>query len=421
MNNIYNEKYRDISIEEYEIETIEKNNIIELYKKIIEEANSFNKVIISNHEKFKKVIEDSKIDKIKLKVNSIKNKSQFNIKYIKKINEISLNYNGIKNIEAINVKIKEENEKLKIENEMLKEEKNHIESQKNNISKELKDKILEYNEKFKAKLRQLEEENSSLSINIKEDSKINLEEKLTIFDSETKAEKEIQENFKDLIRENEILKEENNKIENQKNNISKELKNKILKYKEQFKAKLWQLKEENSSFSTIIKDLIKENEKLQEENNKINKIENQRNIISEVLKDNILEYKEKFKAKLRQIEEENSSFSINIKEDSKNNEEEILNLFQSEKKTRAEKEIQKKFKDLIKENEKLKVEINDIRIKMTKKKINIFSDSDESEDNYNLNNCQLEEEKSISENEEEIENLQKKESLKNESQSDYFK
>jgi len=332
-----------------------------------------------------------------------------------------LNYNGIKNIEAINVKIKEENEKLKIENEMLKEEKNHIESQKNNISKELKDKILEYNEKFKAKLRQLEEENSSLSINIKEDSKINLEEKLTIFESETRAEKEIQENFKDLIRENEILKEENNKIENQKNNISKELKNKILKYKEQFKAKLWQLKEENSSFSTIIKDLIKENEKLQEENNKINKIENQRNIISEVLKDNILEYKEKFKAKLRQIEEENSSFSINIKEDSKNNEEEILNLFQSEKKTRAEKEIQKKFKDLIKENEKLKVEINDIRIKMTKKKINIFSDSDESEDNYDSNNCQLEEEKSISENEEEIENLQKKESLKNERQFHYFK
>lgn len=140
-----------------------------------------------------------------------------------------------------------------------------------------------------------------------------------------------------------------------------------------------------------------------------------------MLKDNILEYKEKFKAKLRQIEEENSSFSINIKEDSKNNEEEILNLFQSEKKTRAEKEIQKKFKDLIKENEKLKVEINDIRIKMTKKKINIFSDSDESEDNYDSNNCQLEEEKSISENEEEIENLQKKESLKNERQFHYFK
>ena len=41
MNNKSNENCNNISIEEYELETKEKN-IIELYKKIIEEANSFN-------------------------------------------------------------------------------------------------------------------------------------------------------------------------------------------------------------------------------------------------------------------------------------------------------------------------------------------------------------------------------------------
>ena len=80
MDNLINEKFNDNLKEKYELEAIEKNNIIELYKKIIEEANSFNKMIISNHEKFKKLIEDSKVDKIKLNINYRKDKSQLNIK-----------------------------------------------------------------------------------------------------------------------------------------------------------------------------------------------------------------------------------------------------------------------------------------------------------------------------------------------------
>jgi len=82
MNNKSNEIYNDISKEEYELETKEKNNIIELYKKIIEEANSFNKIIISNNEKFKKLIEDSKAEKIKMNLNNRKTKSQIS-KFLK--------------------------------------------------------------------------------------------------------------------------------------------------------------------------------------------------------------------------------------------------------------------------------------------------------------------------------------------------
>jgi len=82
MNNKSNEIYNDISKEEYELETKEKNNIIELYKKIIEEANSFNKIIISNNEKFKKLIEDSKAEKIKMNLNNRKIKSQIS-KFLK--------------------------------------------------------------------------------------------------------------------------------------------------------------------------------------------------------------------------------------------------------------------------------------------------------------------------------------------------
>ena len=121
MYNKSNKNYRDISIEEYELETIEKNNIIELYKKLIEEANYFNKTIISNHEKFKKLIEDSKADKIKL---NMKNREDNNIKNNDGINEKIKEEN--ENIKKQNKNIKEENEKIKEENEIIKKENEKI-------------------------------------------------------------------------------------------------------------------------------------------------------------------------------------------------------------------------------------------------------------------------------------------------------
>jgi len=149
MNNKSN-KYRDISIEEYELETIEKNNIIELYKKLIEEANYFNKTIISNHEKFKKLIEDSKADKIKLNISNKKENEN-----IKKENENIKKEN--ENIKKENEKIKKENENIKKENEKIKKENESIKKENENIKKE-NENIKKENENIKQVLIEREKE-----------------------------------------------------------------------------------------------------------------------------------------------------------------------------------------------------------------------------------------------------------------------
>ena len=216
MNNKINEKSNDISKEEYVLEIKEKNNIIKLYKKIIEEANSFNKIIISNHEKFKKLIEDSKADKIKLNINYKKNKNQLYTKCNKIIKEINLNYNSIKNNDDMNLKLKEENEKLKkyIEkNKKIKEEYKKLKEEL--IISINKEKIMleKYNDNIKMMkyyqdyIRDLEDKNSNLRNIIKMDTPISDDKK----------------KIENLKKEN--LKSENEELKNKKNTITNRSKN----------------------------------------------------------------------------------------------------------------------------------------------------------------------------------------------------